>query len=38
MFHHISVLLKETVDQLNINPDRIYVDCTLGGAWHSLYL
>ncbi|REI07286.1 16S rRNA (cytosine(1402)-N(4))-methyltransferase RsmH [Staphylococcus felis] len=38
MFHHISVLLKETVDQLNINPDGIYVDCTLGGAGHSLYL
>ncbi|WP_449455736.1 16S rRNA (cytosine(1402)-N(4))-methyltransferase, partial [Streptococcus suis] len=38
VFHHISVLLKETVDQLNINPDGIYVDCTLGGAGHSLYL
>lgn len=38
MFHHITVLLKETVDQLNINPSGIYVDCTLGGAGHSLYL
>lgn len=38
MFHHITVLLKETVDQLNINPNGIYVDCTLGGAGHSLYL
>ncbi|MGV3243729.1 16S rRNA (cytosine(1402)-N(4))-methyltransferase RsmH [Staphylococcus sp. 11261D007BR] len=38
MFHHISVLLKETVDQLNIQPDGVYVDCTLGGAGHSLYL
>ncbi|XWL03437.1 16S rRNA (cytosine(1402)-N(4))-methyltransferase RsmH [Macrococcoides goetzii] len=38
MFHHITVLLEETVDQLNIKPDGIYVDCTLGGAGHSLYL
>ncbi|ARJ51603.1 16S rRNA (cytosine(1402)-N(4))-methyltransferase RsmH [Staphylococcus lutrae] len=38
MFHHISVLLKETVDQLNIKKDGIYVDCTLGGAGHSQYL
>ncbi|ENO0919710.1 16S rRNA (cytosine(1402)-N(4))-methyltransferase RsmH [Staphylococcus pseudintermedius] len=38
MFHHISVLLKETVDQLNIKEDGIYVDCTLGGAGHSQYL
>ncbi|WP_414043468.1 16S rRNA (cytosine(1402)-N(4))-methyltransferase RsmH [Macrococcus sp. EM39E] len=38
MFHHITVLLKETVNQLNINPNGIYVDCTLGGAGHSLYL
>lgn len=38
MFHHITVLLEETVDQLNIKPNGIYVDCTLGGAGHSLYL
>lgn len=38
MFHHISVLLKETVDQLNIKEDGVYVDCTLGGAGHSAYL
>ncbi|MBA8778807.1 16S rRNA (cytosine(1402)-N(4))-methyltransferase RsmH [Staphylococcus schleiferi subsp. coagulans] len=38
MFHHISVLLKETVDQLNIKGNGIYVDCTLGGAGHSQYL
>ncbi|MBU7228515.1 16S rRNA (cytosine(1402)-N(4))-methyltransferase RsmH [Staphylococcus pseudintermedius] len=38
MFHHISVLLKETVDQLNIKEDGVYVDCTLGGAGHSQYL
>lgn len=38
MFHHVSVLLKETVDKLDIKPDGTYVDCTLGGAGHSLYL
>ncbi|EHA6121475.1 16S rRNA (cytosine(1402)-N(4))-methyltransferase RsmH [Staphylococcus pseudintermedius] len=38
MFHHISVLLKETVDQLNIKEYGVYVDCTLGGAGHSQYL
>lgn len=38
MFHHVTVLLHETVDQLNIKPDGIYVDCTLGGAGHSHYL
>lgn len=38
MFKHVTVLLKETVDGLNINPDGIYVDCTLGGAGHSEYL
>lgn len=34
-FGHYSVLLHETVDMLNISPDGIYVDCTLGGAGHS---
>ncbi|MBD8003929.1 16S rRNA (cytosine(1402)-N(4))-methyltransferase RsmH [Bacillus norwichensis] len=38
MFSHTTVLLKETVDGLNIKPDGIYVDCTLGGAGHSSYL
>ncbi|RUL55911.1 16S rRNA (cytosine(1402)-N(4))-methyltransferase RsmH [Lysinibacillus antri] len=38
MFDHTTVLLKETVDGLNINPNGIYVDCTLGGAGHSEYL
>ncbi|WP_110929325.1 16S rRNA (cytosine(1402)-N(4))-methyltransferase RsmH [Bacillus massiliglaciei] len=38
MFSHTTVLLKETVDGLNIKPDGIYVDCTLGGAGHSEYL
>ena len=34
-FHHISVLLNECIDGLNIKPDGIYVDGTLGGAGHS---
>lgn len=34
-FEHISVLLKETVDGLDIKPDGIYVDGTLGGGGHS---
>lgn len=38
MFKHTTVLLKETVDGLNIMEDGIYVDCTLGGAGHSSYL
>lgn len=38
MFDHTTVLLRETVDGLNIQPNGIYVDCTLGGAGHSEYL
>lgn len=34
--YHRSVLLNETIDALKIDPDGIYVDCTLGGAGHSL--
>ena len=34
-FNHVSVLLNETVDSLNIKPDGIYVDGTLGGGGHS---
>ena len=34
-FHHISVLLDECIEGLNIRPDGIYVDGTLGGAGHS---
>ena len=34
-FHHISVMLEETVRGLVTNPEGIYVDCTLGGAGHS---
>ena len=35
-FKHKSVLLDETVGGLNIKPDGIYVDGTLGGAGHAL--
>ncbi|MCR1955456.1 16S rRNA (cytosine(1402)-N(4))-methyltransferase RsmH [Clostridioides mangenotii] len=34
-FHHVSVLLNECIDGLNIKPDGVYVDCTMGGAGHS---
>lgn len=34
-FHHVSVMLEETVKGLVTNKDGIYVDCTLGGAGHS---
>ncbi len=34
-FEHTSVLLKETVDNLRIKPDGIYLDGTLGGGGHS---
>lgn len=34
-FHHVSVLLDECIAGLNIRPDGIYVDGTLGGAGHS---
>lgn len=34
-FHHVSVLLQECIDGLNIKPDGIYLDGTLGGAGHS---
>ncbi len=34
-FHHETVLLKEAVDGLNIKPDGVYIDCTLGGGGHS---
>lgn len=38
MFHHVSVMLNETIEYLNIKEDGVYVDCTLGGAGHALYL
>ena len=34
-FNHIPVLLNECIEGLNIKPDGIYVDGTLGGAGHS---
>ena len=34
-FHHKSVLLDECIQGLNIKPDGIYLDGTLGGAGHS---
>ncbi len=37
-FSHKPVLFYETVDALAVNPDGVYVDCTLGGAGHSSLL
>ena len=37
-FVHKSVLLDETIENLNIKPDGIYVDGTLGGAGHSFHI
>ncbi|MGX7109322.1 16S rRNA (cytosine(1402)-N(4))-methyltransferase RsmH [Facklamia miroungae] len=37
-FKHETVLLKETIDGLDVNPNGTYVDCTLGGAGHAHYL
>ena len=34
-FKHISVLLDETIEELHIKPDGIYVDGTLGGGGHA---
>lgn len=34
-FHHVSVMLEESIDALNIKPEGIYVDATLGGGGHS---
>lgn len=36
MFEHKSVLFYETIDSLNVKPDGIYVDGTLGGGGHAL--
>ncbi|MGL4335671.1 MAG: 16S rRNA (cytosine(1402)-N(4))-methyltransferase RsmH [Turicibacter sp.] len=35
MFNHYSVLLRESIENLDIKEDGIYVDCTLGGGGHS---
>lgn len=37
-FRHKSVLLGECIDNLNIRPDGIYVDGTMGGAGHSVHI
>lgn len=37
-FNHKSVLLQETIESLNIKPEGIYIDATLGGAGHSLQI
>ena len=37
-FKHVSVLLEECIENLNIDPDGIYVDGTLGGGGHSSYI
>lgn len=34
-FKHIPIMLNEVIDSLNIKPDGIYVDLTVGGAGHS---
>lgn len=34
-FHHVSVLLRETIDALQVRPDGVYADGTLGGGGHS---
>ena len=34
-FHHLPVMLSECIEGLDIKPDGIYVDCTVGGAGHS---
>ena len=31
-FNHVSVLLDECIENLNIKEDGVYVDCTMGGA------
>ena len=37
-FHHVSVLLEECIEALNIRPEGIYVDGTLGGGGHSSHI
>lgn len=38
MTYHIPVLLKESIDGMNIRPDGTYVDVTFGGGGHSQYI
>ncbi len=37
-FTHVSVLLNESIDGLDIKPEGIYVDATAGGAGHSVHI
>ena len=37
-FNHIPVMLEECINSLNINPDGIYIDGTMGGAGHSFHI
>ena len=37
-FNHVTVLLNEAIDELNVKPDGIYIDATLGGGGHSQLL
>ncbi|WP_395392199.1 16S rRNA (cytosine(1402)-N(4))-methyltransferase RsmH [Fructilactobacillus sanfranciscensis] len=37
-FNHVTVMLNEAIDGLDVKPDGIYVDCTLGGGGHSALL
>lgn len=37
-FKHVSVLLEECIEALNIKPEGYYVDCTMGGAGHSSHI
>lgn len=34
-FHHVTVLLNETIEQLRIDPEKVYLDGTLGGGGHA---
>ena len=35
MFEHVPVMPEEVIKYLNISPDGVYIDCTVGGAGHS---
>ena len=38
IFNHKSVLLNEVIESLNIKPEGVYVDGTLGGGGHAFYV